>query len=454
MFDHLDFERQLERRLQARAAIASRPFDAGAIAHEIALGRGRRSTRGRFEWPRRTMLLAWLALAAIVLATVAVVALIGATKDKVFTGPPSNGLIAVSANPLDVASGELGDIYLLDGLGAPRLVIGVPGDRIGQACPAFSPDGRWLAYGEAKDSGNAGMRHPFPISDPAIGVAGVGPDGSVVAHLRLPVRETQDLPCPEFAPDSRSIVFPDGDNLLLVDVTTGATRSFPTSGRIGGSSWYQWSRDGTRIALSLPGLQGQIRIIRIDDGSSVVVPAQGWIATALAWTAGDVGLSYMAADGLEQGESVQLIDIASGVDTRLGPPADALPAALPGVAAPVTAIALSPNGRQMAYAWSTRTCTEEGCQGTPGRLFVVDVDTANAVELQLGRDPISGTVAAPFGGLVWSPDGTRLLFGSIQGLVSIGVDPASSDTVYAASDSLNLEWSFRRSEFAWQAVYR
>ena len=446
MSDHLDFERQLERRLQVRAAIASRPFDAGAIAHEIVTARGMRSLQARFGWSRPTMLLAWLAVAAIVLATVAVVALIGATKDKVFTGPPSNGLIAVSANPLDVASGELGDIYLLDGLGAPRTVIGVPGDGIGQACPVFSQDGRWLAYGEAKDSGNAGLRHPFPISAPAIGVARVGPDGSVVAHLRLPVRETQDLPCPEFAPDSRSIVFPDGDNLHLVDVTTGATRSFPASGRIGGSSWYQWSRDGTRIAVSEP---GQIRVIRVDDGSSVVLAAQGTTKTELAWAAGDVGVLYMPGDEFEQGESVHLIDIASGVDTRIGPPAVA-----PGVVTPVNAIALSPDGRQIAYAWSTRTCTEEGCQGTPGRLFVVDVETANTVELELERDPTSGTVVAPFRGLVWSPDGTRLLFGSIDGLVSTGVLPGAPATVHLSGARLNLEWSFRRLELAWQPVYR
>ena len=42
MTDRLDFEARLEERLRARAAIASRPFDAVAIAHQAALAGGRR----------------------------------------------------------------------------------------------------------------------------------------------------------------------------------------------------------------------------------------------------------------------------------------------------------------------------------------------------------------------------------------------------------------------------
>ena len=445
MSDHIDFERQLERRLQARAAIASRPFDAGAIAREIVAGSGTRSLPRPFRWTRRTMLLAWLAVAALVLATLGLVALIGGAKDEVFTGTPSNGLIAISANPPGVASGELGDIYLLNGLDEPRVVIGVPGDDIGQACPAFSPDGRWLAYGEARDSGKAGTRHPFPISDPAVGVAKVGPDGSVLVHLRQPVDATQQMPCPEFSPDSRSIVFPDGDGLRVVDIWTGESRSLPASGLIAGSSGYEWSRDGTRIAVSEP---GQIRIIRVDNGSSVVVPALG-VATELAWTAGDLRLLYLVATGFPDGESVHLVDIAWGIDTRIGPPS-----VTRGVETMADAVAMSPNGRHIAYPWSTRICNGEGCTTSPANLFVVDVGGSTPVNLALERDPISGNVVFPWRGVVWSPDGTRLLFGSIQGLVSIGVDPASSDTVHASGDSLNLEWSFRRREFAWQPVYR
>ena len=53
-------------------------------------------------------------------------------------------------------------------------------------------------------------------------------------------------------------------------------------------------------------------------------------------------------------------------------------------------------------------------------------------------------------GLQWSPDGKRLLFGSIDGVVSIAVTPGSPAVVYSSGD-LNLEWS--GSEVTWQPVF-
>jgi WD40 repeat protein len=61
MTDRLDFEVRLEERLRARAAVASRPFDAAAIAHQAALAGGRR----RFAHGRGLRL---LAIAAVLTA--------------------------------------------------------------------------------------------------------------------------------------------------------------------------------------------------------------------------------------------------------------------------------------------------------------------------------------------------------------------------------------------------
>ena len=55
MTDRLDFEARLEDRLRARAAIATRPFDAAAIAHQAALAGGRRRLGGTLRltnWSR------------------------------------------------------------------------------------------------------------------------------------------------------------------------------------------------------------------------------------------------------------------------------------------------------------------------------------------------------------------------------------------------------------------
>ena len=76
MTDQLDFESRLEQRLRARAAIASRPFDAVEIAHRAVLVGGRRRFGPTLRLAARPamyrgMLLALLALALVAIALVA-----------------------------------------------------------------------------------------------------------------------------------------------------------------------------------------------------------------------------------------------------------------------------------------------------------------------------------------------------------------------------------------------
>lgn len=72
MTDRPDFEKRLEARLRARAALASRPFDAGAIAHRAVAISGRRWTP-RLEWPSSRP--AW---ARLIVGLLLAVALLGA----------------------------------------------------------------------------------------------------------------------------------------------------------------------------------------------------------------------------------------------------------------------------------------------------------------------------------------------------------------------------------------
>ena len=65
MTDRLDFETRLEERLRARAALASRPFDAAAIAHQAAAGKRRRWWIGRFEVPTFRPVVGWLIVAML-----------------------------------------------------------------------------------------------------------------------------------------------------------------------------------------------------------------------------------------------------------------------------------------------------------------------------------------------------------------------------------------------------
>lgn len=73
MTDRVDFETRLEERLRARAALASRPFDAAEIARQAVVVNGRRRWTVRLDWPSTRPALSWL-LVALLLA----IALLGA----------------------------------------------------------------------------------------------------------------------------------------------------------------------------------------------------------------------------------------------------------------------------------------------------------------------------------------------------------------------------------------
>src|SRR4029078_10910007 len=77
--DRLYFEPRLEERLRARAALASRPFDAAAIAHQAAAGKRRRWWTDGFELPTVRPAVGWLIVALLLaIAVLGAVAGIGA----------------------------------------------------------------------------------------------------------------------------------------------------------------------------------------------------------------------------------------------------------------------------------------------------------------------------------------------------------------------------------------
>lgn len=75
MTDGLDFEARLAERLRAHAAVASRAFDAGAIAQQVVAA-GRHQRTGLLEWPRRRPSVGWL-IVALLLAMAALGAVLG-----------------------------------------------------------------------------------------------------------------------------------------------------------------------------------------------------------------------------------------------------------------------------------------------------------------------------------------------------------------------------------------
>ena len=349
----------------------------------------------------------------------------------------ANGLIAVSANPKNVSGGEVGDIYVVREGAAARRIIGSDGDGVAQACPRFSPDGRQLAYGEARASDPVTtFRGVWPVSDRAVVVVGVNDRGnpsSPIVRVALP-RDPGQIACPKWSPSGRHVAFRVGSELWVADAASGKTAVFPVTEAPWGQQGFEWSRDGSMIAVSEPGHPGHIRVVRMDGSGSTLIPVTGATPGSLGWTAGDARILYTVTDDPGDGLAVRAVGVGGNNDTKL-PDSSSLHRFYYAV--------ISPDGTRVAYLQSTNGCVPVGCREEPAHLVTMRIDGSNVVDVPI--PPGFGVV-----GLQWSPDGKRLLFGSIAGVVSAGVAPGSPAVVYSRGE-LNLEWS--GSEVTWQPVF-
>lgn len=383
------------------------------------------------------VVLALLALTAAIVLTAA------SLQDPPRPSDATNGRIVVSANPLTASGGENGDIYVLDDGAAqierfePLLIIGSDGDGLAQACPRFSPDGQMLAYAEAKASGIVTtFRDDWPVPERAVIAVVVDESGRPTGRpIRFDIAQSAGaLACPEWSPDSTRIAILIDAELRVIEVASGVITPFPTAVVPGGQGDFEWSRDGSRIAIAEP---GGIRIVAV-GGASNVIPVEGAVPAFLGWTSDDVNVTYGVTD--EPGDARQLRMVASGGadDVAL----TSIPAA-PGVTRAVNAAVIAPNGQQVAIASVTFRCDGDGCSSEPSPLVVLDVGTGTEVEVAVPDEFLVS-------GILWSPDSTRLLLSSIQGVLSVGLTVGEPVTYHSAGE-LNLEWS--PTEISWQPLF-
>ena len=308
----------------------------------------------RRRWPMRA-----LAVAAVITAAGGLALLAGALNQP---RSVANGWVAFTVAEQDPAreGGEDVDIWFTGLDQQPRRVVGSDADSVDQVCPAFSPDGRSLAYGSIEGRGSTGTTAGYRNS--ALVIADVADDGTVAERLTIDVGDGLPPPCAVWSPDSEQVVF-------AVPLTSP-------------------------INPSRSGEGSEVRIVRLADGHIAAIP--DLLATDLEWSpdgsmlaiAGGVDVS---SGGLRDGQ-IHLYELSAGTLRTFGETLGA------------TSLTWSPDGGRIAYAGRGADLASEAAYDSLGGLRVLDVDSGQQEVLVGAYHGFHGA------GPVWSPDGETIVY--------------------------------------------
>ena len=405
------------------------------VASKVDDPRRRRTTA---RWPIRA-----LAVAAVLLVggTAVAGALFHEWADQT-TRPPINGWVAFSgwtALGPDGSNPSTGKGMYLVREGQPaRRIIGSDADTVDHSCPAFSPDGTRLAYGQGPVSG------PRAVRDVTLVIADLGSDGTVQRTVETPVGRSLEVPCPTWSPDGRSIAFSvpmapvwdpsrtaEGSGVWILSVPDGRITVLPDLL----PTDLKWSPDGADLAIAsgfdtvahrtqprdttlwlYSVATGELRSVGLSSVDRLTWAPDG---TRIAYERGTDG-GLVAAVGLwvadRDGGGARLLRQGFDVNHGTGP-------------------AWSPDGEHIAYQRVCDNCREGH------DVVLVDPDTAAEVviPITLDREGSDGTSLTPYR-LTWSPDGASLLAvgwgGGVPGVDHGGRPHRSERTAKAAGPGL------------------
>ena len=421
-----------EQRLE-RALRQGPPFATGYVPSSLALdphlGVRRPVSVGR-------LVLVITVTALLLLALLAGLVAVGRLQNHV--GPASNGWIAF-ARPGSGPRGPNGwierDIYLLQEGGTAHRIVGSEAETLDQICPAFSPDGKRLAHGEAEGTVDTAYH------DAALVISDVDAAGNASESMRIKVGGTFPPPCATWSADGRRVAFgvsatspgndrsAAGDEVWIATVADGHVDVLSDQS----ATDLAWSPRGSQLAIAIGQVDplsgrslrdGSIRLYDADSGDFRTLVEPGpWGVWKLTWSPDGSRIAYQRgpSDGGSFDQEIWEVRVDDSAEHRL---TDRRFGSVYGVGPE-----WSPTGDRIVY---------QRMKGGGEAHDVVLVTPDDGSEVVLSDLRLPGTDASVSwrpDSVTWSPDGKELLYSAwISGrpgrsLISRPLEPGSEAVV-------------------------